>query len=214
MRPVIRSAWPINSKGERLVYKDYGSFFSHLIDAFGNYCSYCEQMTKLDVEHVVPKSRDEGLKLEWTNFLLGCSSCNRDFKKNKNLDRNGYLWPDEVDTFKAFDYLSNGDVKVKTGFADANKAQAILDLCNLAPPPKDKIKTPNDYLWFQRAATWVIAERERDLYQNKIRSEADIAYLAALVGYWSVWVSVFNGYPDVIKAISALYTGTHNDYLL
>ena len=213
MRPVERSAWPKDEDGNELRFKTYKSFFKYLEKAFDNCCSYCEHVGKLDVEHVVPKSHDSTLEVEWSNLLLGCSSCNRDFKKNNNSSRDDYLWPDEVDTFIAFDYLNTGHVKVKAGFPQAREAQAILDLCGLAPEPKNEIKQPNDYLWKLRADIWTVAENELKKYNEGRSTIEDITFIAKPMGHWSIWVTVFQSHREVVEAISEKYRGTHSKYL-
>ena len=49
-----------------------------LYHALGRYCSYCEQnLTEtIAVEHVAPKSNYPLTSVSWSNFLLGCRSCN------------------------------------------------------------------------------------------------------------------------------------------
>ncbi|EGR1514142.1 hypothetical protein D6089_20165 [Vibrio vulnificus] len=214
MRPVIRNAWPVGTDQKKLLYKNYSSFFPHLVSNFGNYCSYCECVAKLDVEHVVPKSHDPALKESWTNLLLGCSSCNRDFKKNHNPSRAGYLWPDEIDTFKAFVYYSTGNVEVRADHPKATEAQATLELCGLAPPPKSVIVTPNDYLWHQRALIWTIAEAELSKYGSGTSTKEEIARMSSAMGHWSVWITVFIKCPEVVKEISNSFKGTHTNYLV
>lgn len=214
MRPVTRQPWPIDRDGERIEYRSYKSFFSKLINNFGHYCSYCEGVSKLDIEHVIPKSIDPALMTEWTNLLLGCSSCNRDFKRNKNNSRDGYAWPDEADTFEYYQYFSSGDVKAAQNLPNdlRTKAEATLSLCGLNPQPKHEIKEPNDYLWQQRSFVWVVAEMELEKYSQAISSVGSIASLAVATGHWSVWVSVFNEHIDVVRAISQKYNGTLNKY--
>jgi HNH endonuclease len=50
-----------------------------LMDELGRFCSFCEtaQPGLLEVEHCVPKSQYPTFALEWSNFLLACSPCNK-----------------------------------------------------------------------------------------------------------------------------------------
>ncbi len=98
---------PVQRPDIEETHTTYSSYLEPLIRSFGQYCSYCERWDKLDVEHVVPKTKAPHLKTEWDNLLLGCARCNRDFKKNKNDKRDGYLWPDTHNTFRAFTYEVN-----------------------------------------------------------------------------------------------------------
>ena len=120
MRPVLRP----NYVGT--LYTQYGGYLKPLKTTFGQNCSYCERIDKLDVEHVIPKTCPVGkpLIVDWNNLLLGCPRCNRDFKRAKNTTRTGYLWPDMDDTFSCFDYKSDGRVLVKHGLPPKLKYQA------------------------------------------------------------------------------------------
>lgn len=214
MRPVTRQPWPTNSDGEQISYSSYRSFFTKLIDNFGNVCSYCEVIAKMDIEHVIPKSIEPSLENDWDNFLLGCSSCNRDFKRSNNTNREDYVWPDEIDTFACYTYLSSGDIKVSDDLSVdlAIRADATLTLCQLNPEPKQQIEQPNDYLWQHRALVWFIAEVELEKYQQQTSSAQSIATLALAMGRWSVWVTVFDNHPEVVQAISQKYKGTLAKY--
>ena len=60
MRPVERGPHPTNSKGERVVYREYAEARGELIKRLGGeYCSFCEMHldASLAVEHVQPKSK-------------------------------------------------------------------------------------------------------------------------------------------------------------
>ena len=59
--------------------KKHKDYLDDLLSAFGQYCAYCERFDKLDVEHVIPQSKAPELTLTWSNLLLACSRCNRDF---------------------------------------------------------------------------------------------------------------------------------------
>lgn len=65
---------PIN-KGDLLIkYEDYRYYKSHLIDAIGPYCSYCEMniQNQPDIEHILPKSKYPEKENDWDNLLLAC----------------------------------------------------------------------------------------------------------------------------------------------
>ena len=130
----------------------------------------CERPDSVDTEHVIPKSKPLGRDLEvnWNNLLLGCESCNRDHKKNKNDSREGYVWPDKEDTFQYYTYDDTGDMKSRSSLNAEQKlrAEATIKLCGLAPTPKDptKKKERKDFLWLQRFRVWQLAESKKKIF--------------------------------------------------
>lgn len=218
MRPVTRNSWPLKPNGDRKTFavSNYKGFFKDLVINFGFYCSYCERPDSLDIEHVIPQSSPAGqhLVVDWNNLLLGCPSCNRDHKSNINNTRNGYVWPDEVDSFSHYEYFSSGDLKVKSTLdnADKTKAQATIDLCGLAPPPKSNANQSKDFLWQQRMKVWVVAEKFKADYIAGNTTVGNIVTFSEMSGFWSIWITVFSGHDDVINAISDAYNGTKSDY--
>lgn len=187
MRPVQR---PDIDK----TYKTYSSYLKPLIESFGQFCSYCERPDKLDVEHVVPKSKDKTLEVEWSNLLLGCSRCNRDFKKDKNDSRDGYLWPDTNDTFHAFIYEETGRVLVnpKLNDADQQAAEKLKTLVKL-----DDGQTNQPALNNGRRYTFKIAEQARLLYCQGCFGLEGLMLQVYAAPAWSVWMTVFADVPEV-----------------
>ena len=218
MRPVTRNGWPLDENGEQKQFtnSNYKGFFKDLLDNFGFYCSYCEKPDNLDVEHVIPKTVPAGVALavDWNNLLLGCPTCNRDYKKNKNQSRANYIWPDEVDSFRFYDYLSTGGLKINSTLsqADKDKAQSTIDLCGLAPKPKLKASESKDFLWLQRSQVWSIAEDYKSKYIMGTETAQSISDMAITIGFWSVWITVFDGVDEVINVISDRFNGTRTDY--
>ncbi|MGR6781788.1 HNH endonuclease [Moritella viscosa] len=203
MRPVERPGYT------GTVYLTYKSYLPSLITTFGQYCSYCERMEKLDVEHVAPASKNAGLILSWDNFLLGCARCNRDFKKAKNDNRLGYVWPDKQNTFQLLDYLHDGRVKPSLPETSAlfTDVKNLVDLVRLDDGAE--IQKP---LNLGRRTAFKIANRAKKSYADGYSTIADIVDQATS-GYWSVWVTVFSEHPDVINAInnSGAYPNTAFD---
>ena len=189
MRPVQR---PDIDK----TYATYKSYLKPLIASFGHYCSYCERSDKLDVEHVVPKKKPlgEGLETEWSNLLLGCARCNRDFKKDKNDSRDDYLWPDTHDTYHAFIYEETGQVTVNPELDDATQkaAENLKELVKL-----DDGREPQQALNIGRRAAFKQAKMMKGLFDS---GALDIDGLMVMVNdssYWSVWMTVFADVPKV-----------------
>jgi hypothetical protein len=75
VRPVVRGEVPTDSNDEPVVYADYKDARDDLIARMGDFCSYCEVAlhSRVDVEHVVPKSLDEDLELEGSSQRLVAS---------------------------------------------------------------------------------------------------------------------------------------------
>lgn len=200
MRPLQRPPRPIP------IPADYKIYLEPLRQAFGSYCGYCERPDKLDVEHVIPKSKVPALEVDWDNLLLGCPRCNRDFKKSRNDDRTGYLWPDQHDTFHALEYLPDGRVKPVAGAFQHDAAQ-LIDLVKL----EDAAHQATLNLGRQRM--FRLAQRMLEHYQNGHTTIADVIDVARL-GYWSVWLTVFANEALVVTALTDPnnFPGTHRAY--
>ena len=179
MRPLQR---PANSN----TYTTYKKYKPDLLKAFGGYCAYCEKKDgDLDIEHVEPTSKGEGAT-DWNNLLLGCPSCNRDFKKAKNLGRAGYAFPDTDETFAIFRYHDDGRID---GITD--EAKATIKLCGLN---RDPGALSNRADAFKRAC------HMKQLIQARKLSPNDVISLVG--GFWSVWMTVFHDVPEVIALLS------------
>ena len=191
MRPLIR---PEFEDSQPTNYKKY---LRPLIDAFGQYCSYCERIDKLDVEHVEPQSANAALSLEWSNCLLGCPRCNRDFKRSNNRSRQGFCWPDEQDTFKILRYFSDGRVKPQINLTPEQlvAVEATIHLTRL-----DDGKEPQIVLNLARRMKFKAARRAKKHFEDGIESVDDVLQQAS-EGFWSVWMTVFADVPEVKRAL-------------
>lgn len=160
------------------------------------------------MEHVVPKSVDDDLEKEWSNFLLGCVNCNSR-KLNKNDSRDGYLWPDTDDTFGAFVYRSGGRVSVKDGLApDENReASAQFDLVGLGG-----MGTRTDRRRHKRRRAWDQAVEARKLISDN-DSRILAVRLASGIGFFSVWMAVFHDDEDMRQRLVDAFPGTRTDRL-
>ncbi|WP_148611032.1 HNH endonuclease [Aeromonas sobria] len=204
MRPVLRP----NYNGT--LYAQYGGYLKPLIGSFGQNCSYCERIDKLDIEHVIPKSCPAGKSLivDWSNLLLGCPRCNRDFKRANNTTRTGYLWPDTDNTFSCLDYKPDGRVLVKNGLSAklSYQAKKTLDLLQL-----DDSSHVQPALCIYRKGQFCIAEKFKENYlagHQTINEIVDASKFA-----WSVWMTVFADQPQVITAlVQSSILGTNQNY--
>lgn len=206
MRPVLRPC--CNTQ-----YTTYGSYLGPLIKSFGPYCSYCESAEKLDVEHVIPKTKPLGipLKVEWSNLLLGCARCNRDFKRNVNEQRIGYLWPDTDNTFQAFNYMPTGQVKVNTALKplEQQAADRLMQLVRL-----DDGLEPQPVLNTRRRGRFNMAEMMKKLFTAGALSLDELMDIVYSTPSWSVWMTVFDDTPVVKERLLSdnRFPGTNGSY--
>ncbi|ACJ31138.1 Conserved hypothetical protein [Shewanella piezotolerans WP3] len=191
MRPVSRPVYT----GQ--LYVNYKSYLKPLIENFGGYCSYCERQDKLDVEHVAPKSKNLHLEVEWGNLLLGCPRCNRDFKKSKNDNREGYMWPDTHNTFGLLKYLEDGRVTPADGLADDIEliVQNTIELVCL-----DDKNQPQKTLNLARRRKFKSADIAKRKFVDGCQTLDEILLLAE-EGFWSVWLTVFKDIDEVKEAL-------------
>lgn len=182
MRPVQRPVYT----GEP-VENDYKKYLKPLIDAFGGYCSYCEREDKLDVEHVVPKSKAPGMELDWNNLLLGCPRCNRDFKKSQNDNRYNHVWPDADNTFDLMRYFKDGRVKPAENLSGEVRT-AVENTIKLVC--LDDSRNPQKPLSLGRRRAFKMAESAKQRYLQG-NETLDEVIDEASAGYWSVWYTVF-----------------------
>ncbi|WP_312824858.1 HNH endonuclease [Epilithonimonas sp.] len=215
MRPVERGPVPLEADGSNRVYSAYDQARRDLIERMGQYCSYCNQKlpSSLAVEHVQPKKPNPTLELEWTNFLLGCTNCNST-KGKKPVNLTDYLWPDVHNTHIPFTYTPDGKIDVNPLLPDPLKvkAQNMLDLVGLQSYPDNP--TASDRRWLNRKDAFVKANIALVLYQSAAAKGASSEFEKALGlwasdnGFFSIWMFVFNAYPNVKEQIILSFTGT------
>lgn len=96
--PLQKVIWPINRwvHQERAHTSEYQDAKERLTATIGEYCSFCERpvLSKLDIEHRVPKDVYADRKFAWENFLLACGNCNsvKGTKHKVLLLQGGALW--------------------------------------------------------------------------------------------------------------------------
>ena len=205
MRSVDRGPWPTGNDGRRVPFAEYGHAKIPLTERIGEYCSYCERRGDLHVEHVVPKSVAEDLETEWSNLLLGCVNCNS--RKSKHNDsRNGYLWPDCDDTFRAFVYRSGGRVSVNERLVqgERRKASALFGLVGLGA-----MGSRTDRRRHKRRHAWDQAVGVRNLV-NDDKSRTLAVKVALGTGFFSVWIAVFHDDKDMRRRLKEAFPGTRS----
>ena len=189
-------------------YSPYQSAKPVLIANLGRFCSYCEASYPMDrdihVEHVQPKGLSQYANLEerWTNFLLGCATCNgADNKGTKDVVLGDIHLPYLNNTYKSLVYQPGGVVTVNpllTGDSK-NHAQALLDLVGLNKTPSNS--NPGDKRWLKRSEEWKIAKRYLKRYTEHKADEETILDLVSSRGCWSIWFTVFDGVDSVREVL-------------
>lgn len=209
MRPVNRGSIPKNEDGTDKVYTSYGQAKDDLRERLSSFCSYCEMNidNQPDIEHVSPKSKNPNLLNEWSNFLLGCKTCNT-IKDNNNDSRDGYVFPDIQNTSFLFEYSEN-DVKVKDNLSEDIKvlATATFDLLKL----DRKLDTSNriDDRAFARLNSWNKAQEALKDFLELPDNQAMIRQTArSCNSFFSMWIQIFKDYYEVKKAILENVNGT------
>ena len=209
MRPVERGPEPRR-------FQNYREAINDLERRLGHYCSYCEIRVPigLAVEHKIPRAPCPALELEWTNFLLGCVTCNS-IKGDKVKTIGETLWPDLNNTLLALKYSEGGFVDVSQCMSDElnERAQSLAKLVGLDrhkaagwPAP-----TKRDKRWSEREKVWRTAENCRAYYTRLGQSQDALELVidaAVGFGFFSVWWTVFEDFSVVRNKLIASFPGT------
>ncbi|MFK7796181.1 MAG: HNH endonuclease [Aureispira sp.] len=230
MRPV--SKWRVgfrckNAQGQPIVitkkYKPHQEACEPLVDNIGHYCSYCEVFSSdLQVEHVIPVKQindpqvytGDLTKYDWPNFLLACARCNgRSNKAATYVYPTQILLPHHTDTYHPLVYKDSGEVVVNTrcNTTIQQKAQNLIDLVKLNRAPDEK---PRDFRTRLRRQAWTKAEHHKKNYAKNPcpKMITHLIELATERGFFSVWYTVFQDYPNVQAALRAAFPNTNEDY--
>jgi hypothetical protein len=208
-------------KGVNLTpYAKYRDAMPYLVQRIGPFCSYCEMeiSNEPDVEHVRPKTLG-GAALLLENFLLGCKKCNK-IKSKKNPNRANHLWPDEDNTFVAYEYVNEIVVRPSAavvGTPIETLARNTLNLTGIDRLPKNVAKPSKkvalDRRWQKRREAWGRAEiaLRRWRINPSIELCEQIADTAISLGFFSIWVKFFSG-PGEIQVLSEIRSRFQNTY--
>lgn len=193
-------------------YSPYNKAKMPLLGNLGWYCSYCEgakMPNEIAVEHIEPKAAN-GDKTAWSNFIVCCNVCNS-IKGHPVILANEYHWPHTDNTYRDFIYTAGGavvmnDVLEPTEYDKANK---LFDLVKLGAYPGASVApTHRDYRWKNRLEIWRVAEQLRNKLDKGTADADEILRMATLLGYWSVWFTVFNGYDEIRRRLISEFPGT------
>ncbi len=199
-------------------YEPYQSAKEPLAANIGEYCSYCERPVSdaaLAVEHIKAKglSKYERFRFTWSNFLLSCARCNgTDNKGDKDVIYKNIHFPHKNNTMLSIEYGQGGLVQVHSnlvvGSPEYQKAKALIDLVGLDKNPSHPRYKPKDKRWLRRDTAWLLAVKYEQKYQGGNIDLDSIIDLAVAQGFFSVWFTVFENYPEVRKALIQNFAGT------
>ena len=212
MRPVDRGDAPVDATGAQIVFTDYKQARDPLIARIGDYCSYCEIAlpSEVDVEHILPKSLNKELELEWSNFLFACSNCNS-IKGSQPVTLEEFYWPDQDNTLRAFLYELDEPPQVSTtGTCDPTIAMRTLELTGLDRVPGHPRYSDRDRRWKKRMQAWSFALLAQDnLASHDSPKMRELIIVAAkATGFWSVWYHVFYRDLDMCNRLINAFAGT------
>lgn len=215
MRPVHRGEVPTDDNGIDIEFNDYKKARDPLIHRIGDYCSYCEVALhdQVDVEHVLPKSVHEDLELEWSNFLLACGTCNST-KGSKDIALDDHYWPDQDNTSRVFFYeLDQAPQIVDHADVDPIKAENTLLLTGIDRKPGHPNLSDRDRRWKKRFDTWGTALMVAGMLEDRddVEMRTLAVELAAALGFWSVWMTVFSDNAEMLSLLIARFPGTAKD---
>ena len=126
-----------------------------------------------------------------------------------NLSRDGYLWPDEDNTWVAFEYLPEGIVRVAGSLSEHERARAkeLSKLVGLERGPRRDPRA-SDLRWRKRREAWRVARVARQRYQENPDVVDLVIDLAKAHGFWSVWMTVFAEHSEVCDRLQREFPGT------
>jgi hypothetical protein len=194
-------------------YSQYNDAKRDLIDRTGPFCAYCElPIRDLGyIDHVHPQSKG-GAASDWDNFLLSCFFCNL-VKSDRNLGRDGYLWPDRDNTDLAFGYAQEFAVRPASSLNEEQRAaaQKLIDLAGLDRTAASS--TRQDMRWRSRNEAWKKAQEMYEAWQKRENQRGllkAIPMIAHATGYYSIWATVFAQEPRLLAAMQSRFPNTYN----
>lgn len=207
MRPVSRGGQPAS-----LEISTYRDALQPLLSAIstgtfngmtlGHYCSYCERKlpTNIAIEHIEPKELKPELLNSWSNFLLACVNCNS-AKGHKPVDLNLLYFPDRDNTYLAFEYEEDGRVSPSSSLTSQQSEIATNTI--------EFFKLNKYNIEYEEIATDRRSQRlntllqARDSLSDYVKSKDQDTLRKAIIkemltsGFFSIWMKVFDDYPDI-----------------
>ncbi len=217
MRPVNKGVAE-DDQGVAFAFAEYAEAYPYLRDRLGLYCSYCELPIRNnpEIEHKIPKNNktgDPSLECCWGNLLLACKHCNTN-KGSKAVNKDDYFWPDEDNTFRAFEYREAARIvpHPELDAAEAAKADATIKLFGLERIEDDLDKPPaeRDNRWRDRKHAWGKAGLAKEDLEKEDHAGMKKWMLLDVVdsGFFSVWMTVFKEDADMKSRLIEAFPGT------
>ncbi|HHI5045582.1 TPA: HNH endonuclease [Vibrio parahaemolyticus] len=218
MRPVRKRASPIVGD-----FNKYEDAKPELVSRLGLYCSYCERRIPalLAVEHIEPKKGPFGqphLEKRWSNFLLACTNCNS-CKGDDRVDFQSMLFPDRDNTYQAFHYTDDGKVESHAALTPAQKviANNTLNLVGLDKARVNSLDSNEQQVALDRVSQRMEAIGVAQVALKLLQAEPvtgstqeAIVMLAQQAGFFSIWMKVFDAYPDMKIRFIKAFDGTED----
>lgn len=193
-----------------------------LYQVVGSMCSYCEMRIDNmgEREHVESTSKGGDLA-SMKNTLLACKYCNTR-KSDLIVSRDECIWPDEDNTFLAYEYLDDGSVLVALDPRHPAYAQAerLWSVCGLNSIPDAK---HSDQRRRSRIEAWAKAMDARLDWETLVQCDPQTSHphlqstckmtaqAASTGGFFSVWMCVFSDVDDMKNALINAFKGTAKD---
>ena len=161
------------------------------------------------VEHKLPKKHHSQLERVWTNLLLACVNCNSS-KGTRQSTAPAPLWPDEDNTFAAFEYRRSGRIRLRADL-DENEGARGAKLLNLLGLDLEPMHSRSDHRWTDRLEVWRLADQCRqDLAHNDTpEMRHSIVKVATAHGCFSIWMAAFEGDIRMQQTINLAFPGSH-----
>jgi len=218
MRPVRKGVSPVAGD-----FNKYEDAKPELVSRLGLYCSYCERKinTLLAVEHIEPKDGDFGqshLEKRWSNFLLACTNCNS-CKGSKKVNFKRLLFPDRDNSYHSYLYQEDGTVVLNPTLSPRQQVMArnTLHLVGLDKPLQVYKDSNDEQVALDRSAqrmqVFGIAQVALSLLQAdpaNINVKTAIVMMALPEGFFSIWMTVFDAYPDMKVRLIKAFKGTED----
>ena len=213
MRPVSKGSSPKPNCSH------YRNAFDDLEDRIGLFCSYCEQPIQHapEVEHVQPKSLEPHLERCWNDLLLGCSSCSKT-KSGKPVILAQVAIPDTDSTLMGLVFGEGGTVGLSPHLTDEQTKlmRNVVSIVRLDRHPNAKKKDDRprrgDKCAKLRSEVWILANRYLGCIEQPVRDplmrKCTAEDLAPSKGFFSIWMTVFQNHPDMLKRFIRAFRGT------
>lgn len=217
MRPVIK--WRPGENGVVATYNPHNDAKEKLLENFGNepfyYCSYCDRViprVHIEVEHIQPVHYRADLEHSWSNFLLACKNCNLT-KSDQNAQPANMLLPQFQNTWNCFIVNNDGTIIPNPhNILAINRANYTVQLLGMDRGIGHPNRQPQDDRYDSRRHVLMIAKRDLKYYEAKVPDYIiAIREHAIAMGFWYVWMQVFEPHPEVQDQLIDWFNNTYQN---